>query len=231
MALRLFQIEMSPFCDKVRRVLAYKKQPFERKNLKLLETMTRLPKLNPAGKVPALEHDGKVICDSTDIALYLDATFPDPPLLPREAGARARCHILEDWADESLYFYEARLRFTFAKNIARTAQLLLENEGGFMRFVGAIAAPRSVRNILVKQGIGKKSEEAVLREVARHAEAIAGWLGTQDWLVGDALTLADISVFVQLAAIRSTDEGEQILAAQPTVLAWMERVDAATRPT
>ena len=45
---------------------------------------------------------------------------------------------------------------------------------------------------------------------------------------GETLSLADISVFVQLSCIRSTDEGEKILAAQPTVLSWMERVDAKT---
>lgn len=229
MTLRLYQIEISPFCDKIRRVLAWKRLPYEVKNLKLLETLTRLPQLNPVGKVPALDHDGLVLADSTDIARYLDEKFPDPPLLPTDAVDRARCHILEDWADESLYFYEARLRFTFAKNIARTAELLLEDERGIMRKLGAVAAQRSMRGVLAKQGIGRKTEETVLREVGRHAEAVAGWLGTRDWLVGDRLTIADISVFVQLDCIRSTDEGEKILAAQPTVLSWMERVDAATR--
>jgi glutathione S-transferase len=228
MALRLYQIEMSPFCDKIRRVLHVKRQPYEVKNLKLLETMTRLPRLQPIGKVPTLDHDGTVLSDSTDIARYLEEKFPDPPLLPRAPEERALCHVLEDWADESLYFYEARLRFTFAKNIARTAELLVENENSLMKRLGAIAGPRAMRNVLAKQGIGRKSEEEVLRDVARHAEAVAGILGTRDFLVGAALSLADLAVFVQLACIRSTDEGEKILAAQPTVLSWMERVDALT---
>lgn len=229
MTVRVYQIGISPFCAKIRRVLDAKKVPYEIKNLKLLETVTRLRKMNPVGKVPTLEHDGVFLSDSTDIAHYLEEKFPDPPLVPRSVEDRARCHILEDWADESLYFYEARLRFTFAKNVARTAELLLEREVGLVKKLGAFVAPRSMRNVLAKQGIGRKSEEAVLRDVARHAEAVAGWLGTRDWLVGDALSLADISVFVQLECIRSTDEGEKILGAQPTVLHWMERVDAATR--
>jgi glutathione S-transferase len=227
--MKLYQIEMSPFCDKIRRVLHWKKQPYETKNLKLLETVTRLPRLNPVGKVPTLEHDGHVISDSSDIALYLEERFPDPPLLPRGAEERARCHVLEDWADESLYFYESRLRFTFTKNVTRTAELLVENENRLMKKIGAVIGPRSMRRVLAKQGIGRKSEEAVLREVARHADAVAGMLGARDWLIGEQLTLADIAVFVQLACIRSTAEGEKILAAQPTVLHWMERVDAATR--
>src|SRR5262249_60352991 len=64
-----------------------------------------------------------------------------------------------------------------------TADLLLANEeAGITRRLGALAAPRTMRNILAKQGIGRKSEEEVLRDVARHAEAIAGWLGTREWL-------------------------------------------------
>lgn len=225
----LYQTEISPLCEKVRRILTWKRVPYEVKNLRLLQTITRVNRLNPISRVPTLDDNGKVIANSADIARHLEERFPEPTLVPRASAERALVHILEDWADQSLYFYEARLRFTFAANVERTADLLLANEeAGLIRRVGALAAPRTMRNILAKQGIGRKSEEEVLRDVARHAEAIAGWLGTREWLVGDRLTLADIAVFVQLAAIRATNEGEKILTAQPTVLSWMERVDRAT---
>lgn len=226
----LYQIEMSPFCDKVRRILQVKKQRYEVKNLKLLETLTRLKRLNPAGKVPTLDLDGRILSDSTEIAYALEERFPEPALVPSAPEARALVHLLEDWADESLYFYEARLRFTFATNIARTAELLLAGESGLMKRVGALAAPRKMRDVLAKQGVGRKSEAQVLGDVHRHVEAVAGWLAARDWLVGERMTLADIAVFVQLACIRSTAEGGRILTAQPTVLHWMERVDAATQP-
>jgi glutathione S-transferase len=228
MSLTLYQIPISPFCDKVRRILNVKRQPYEVRNLKLLETLTRLRRLNAIGKVPTLDHDGRVLSDSSDIARYLEATFPDPPLVPRTPAERALVHIIEDWADESLYFYETRLRFTFTANVARTAELLLEQENGLMRAVGAVAARRKMREVLAKQGVGRKTEEQVLGDVARHAEAVAGWLGTREWLVGERMTLADIAVLVQLICIRGTTEGERILSTQPTVLSWMERVDAAT---
>jgi glutathione S-transferase len=225
----LYQTEISPFCDKVRRVLAVKRVLYEVKNLHLLQTVTRLNRLNPISRVPTLDHDGKILTDSADITHYLEEKFPDPPLVPRAPAERALVHVLEDWADQSLYFYEARLRFTFAANVARTADLLLAHEeSGLIRRLGALAAPRTMRNILAKQGIGRKSEDEVLRDVQRHAEAVAGWLGAREWLVGDRLSLADIAVFVQLDAIRQTREGEKILSTQPTVLSWMERVDQAS---
>lgn len=51
--------------------------------------------LNPQGLVPALEVEGRVLTQSPAILEWLDETFPDPPLLPRDpferAAARAFC--------------------------------------------------------------------------------------------------------------------------------------------
>jgi maleylacetoacetate isomerase len=47
-------------------------------------------KLNPQGLVPALiEDDGAVLAQSLAIMEYLDERYPDPPLLPGDAHARA----------------------------------------------------------------------------------------------------------------------------------------------
>jgi maleylacetoacetate isomerase len=46
--------------------------------------------LNPQALVPTLEHDGRVITQSVAIIEYLDETCPEPPLLPGDAGQRAR---------------------------------------------------------------------------------------------------------------------------------------------
>ncbi len=46
--------------------------------------------LNPQGLVPALEVDGAVLTQSLAICDYLDARYPDPPLLPADPIERAR---------------------------------------------------------------------------------------------------------------------------------------------
>lgn len=51
--------------------------------------------INPQARVPALEHDGRVLTQSLAIIEYLDETWPEPPLLPRgDAAARARVRAL-----------------------------------------------------------------------------------------------------------------------------------------
>jgi len=46
--------------------------------------------LNPQALLPTLEHDGKVITQSLAIIEYLDEIQPQPPLLPGDAGERAK---------------------------------------------------------------------------------------------------------------------------------------------
>lgn len=45
--------------------------------------------INPQGLVPALEDGGQLISQSIAIVEYLDEKYPDPPLLPKDALARA----------------------------------------------------------------------------------------------------------------------------------------------
>ncbi|KAL4296618.1 hypothetical protein GQ457_12G009130 [Hibiscus cannabinus] len=45
-------------------------------------------KVYPENKVPALEHDGKIIGDSLDLIKYVDANFEGPSLLPDDSDKK-----------------------------------------------------------------------------------------------------------------------------------------------
>ncbi len=62
-------------------------------------------KLNPEGMVPVLLHDGDPITESTVINEYLDEVFPEVPLKPATAKARAHMRQWTKYCDE--YFYPA----------------------------------------------------------------------------------------------------------------------------
>lgn len=49
---------------------------------------------NPQKLVPVLQHGGRAIRQSLAVIEYLDETWPDPPLLPATARARARARTL-----------------------------------------------------------------------------------------------------------------------------------------
>jgi glutathione S-transferase len=51
-------------------------------------------RVNPLGKVPALDIGGRVIVESEVINEYLDERFPEPPLLPHDPESRARARTL-----------------------------------------------------------------------------------------------------------------------------------------
>ena len=189
--------------------------------------MVRLGSLNPIGKVPVLEHAGGVVADSSDIARYLDRVFPDPPLFPEDARGRALCHFLEDWADESLYFFEVWFRFGLPENADEWSRRTSESEPPLLRRATRRALPTLMRSVLRAQGLGRKEPRKILEEFGVHVAALTEWL-EGEWLVGDRLTLADIAVYAQLACAADTGEGGAVLADHPMVLEWMERVNTAT---
>lgn len=228
--LTLYQFEISPFCDKVRRILNVKNIPYRIEEVPPSKTLSVVRKRNPAGKLPFLLDDaGNVVADSTDIAHWIEQRHPEPRLVPADPRERALCHVLEDWADESLYFYEMRLRFTLPHNARRFIPELVKYESALVQKIAPLAMPMVLKRTVASQGVGKRPLDVVLRDVERHVDALQGLLaGGREWLVADHLTIADVSVFAQLFCIRAADEGGRMVAARPGVAAWMERVDRAT---
>lgn len=227
----LYQFEISPFCDKVRRILNVKRVPYTIEEVPPTKTLSVVRKLNPAGKLPFLVEGATVVADSTDIAYWLEARYPEPRLVPEDPRERGLCHVLEDWADESLYFYEMRLRFTLPHNARRFIPELVKYERSLVQKLAPLAMPIVLRRTVAAQGVGKKPLAVVLADVERHLDAIAGLLSAgNDWLIGDRLTIADVSVFAQLFCIRASDEGGRMVTARPAVAAWMTRVESTTGP-
>jgi maleylacetoacetate isomerase len=91
--IRLYDYWRSSAAYRVRIVLNLKHVAYESHDVALLEGLHRAPEnlaRNPQGFVPTLEVDGEAITQSLAIIDYLDALYPDPPMVPRDPLARAR---------------------------------------------------------------------------------------------------------------------------------------------
>ncbi|MDD3674769.1 MAG: glutathione S-transferase family protein [Novosphingobium sp.] len=223
----LHQLEISPFCDKVRRVLKLKGLDFKVNDVPMAK-LSSLRKLAPPGKVPILDIDGRILHDSSDICRALDELVPAPPLFPSDPAQRALVDILEDWADESLYFFEMTMRFTWPYDRARWVTKILEHDNAAMRRLARPLVPYLTRKQGVAQGLARRSEADILRELERHLRALDQLLEAGPFLVGSALSLADIAVYSQLACVAGSGKGATAISATPRLPAWMSRIEDLT---
>ena len=97
---RLYHYPLSPFCRKVRLVLAEKKIEVDLVEERYWEQSSEFLRRNPAGKVPILRVDGKTMTESTPICEYLDEMYPEPKLIPSDPQHRYEVRRLVAWFDD-----------------------------------------------------------------------------------------------------------------------------------
>ena len=99
MALRFYANSLSPFVRKVRITLHEKGLEFDALEIERGAQRAELLRVNARGEVPALVDGEVIVTGSSTICDYVEERFPEPPLLPAEPAARARCRTLEHLAD------------------------------------------------------------------------------------------------------------------------------------
>lgn len=227
-SITLYQYEISPYADKVRRALRLKGLAFAIVEVRVSKR-NAFRHISPTGKFPVLVHDGRTIVDSSDILRYLDATFPAPRLAPDAPRDAALATLLEDWADESLYFYDLAMR-PWPNNRQWFIDDLLAHETGAMRLLLARLIPGAIGKVAATQGLGRKAPAVVTQDLAHLYDALEGWLEGVDWLAGPRLSTADLSVRAMLNVLDRTEEAAALRAARPRLDQWCKRVDAAAPP-
>jgi glutathione S-transferase len=170
---RLYHFPLSPFCRKVRLTLAEKKQDVELIEERYWEPSPDFLRRNPAGKVPVLRMDARVLSESQAICEYLDDLFPEPRLMPREPEARYEVRRLCAWFDDKFH-HEV------------TAKLLNER---INKKVMGLGTPDSRA---IKDGAAK---------IKYHIDYMGWLLDQRRWLAGDAMSLADFAAAAHLSCL------------------------------
>lgn len=220
-AIRLYDWPVSPFCHKVRAVLDFKGLQYER--LPALSHRRALRRRGGIGKVPALEIDGDFWVDSTDIAHRLEDRFPSPAVLPADPVERARCHLLEDWCDESLYF--TGLYYHWIEPAGRRAA---------RRYVGRTLIGRilfeplrmRIQRQVVGQGTGRKAPEHVRADLDRSLDAVEALLSPSPFLLGERPWLCDFALMSQLVYLSRAAGLAGVVESRTSTRAFLERMKA-----
>lgn len=224
-AIILHQWEMSPFCNKVRRCLKHKGLDFEVRNYNGLKAR-KAATLSEVGTLPVLDHDETRTADSKRIAEFLDQQYPEAPLLyPADAVARAQAHVWEDWAGQSLYFFEVRFRMLDMKARAKALDLICAGRPKFERVLLARHFRSHYPKKLRAQGVGRLSQAEAEAQFFGHLDALEAVLSQQDFLVGSAASIADISVVAQIDEVCRTSELVGRVREYKAIAAWMGRLD------
>ncbi len=220
----LYQFSSSPFTEKVSRILSFKGLDYRVEEINRLQAK-QYRDVSPFGKFPAMEIAEEAVCDSTDIAHALEEFYPAKKLIPEDKLLKAQVHILEDWADESLYFYEMTMRVSWLHNAKNTLAKIKDTLPALPDWLLLKIIVKKASKIVQAQGLGRKCRPQIVNDVRRHLEAINAMLSDSPWLVGNNITLADIAVIAQLNCLLDAIEVQEMMDLFPAIGPWMARVD------
>jgi glutathione S-transferase len=199
----LYDFGNSVCCQKVRITLREKGLDWEVIRVDLFRSEQYDPKylkLNPKGVVPTLVHDGKAVIESTLICEYLDETFPDPPLMPRDPWARTRMRLWSKMVDEGLHDGVTEISFSA---MFRERMRNMTDEMRELRFKN-IGDPRRRDRFKSTYEHGVRSP-FVLHAIAAYERAFKALDETLaeggPWILGARPTLADINLMPYAARL------------------------------
>ena len=92
-------ITLSNYYNKVKLVLLEKGIPFTEERVGTGSNDEAVLAATPLGKVPFIRVDGQTLCESQVINDYLEATYPEPPLVPADPLAAAKVRELCTFVD------------------------------------------------------------------------------------------------------------------------------------
>lgn len=129
--LRIYSNRICPYAERARLVLAHKDIPNEVVNIHLSKKPEWfLEKINPLGKVPAIQKDDKIVYESAVCCDYLDQVYPGNKLTPDDPYQQARDRILvEHFGQVTTQYY--KMLFGPSENCAAAAETLKK---GLMEF-------------------------------------------------------------------------------------------------
>lgn len=224
----LHQWELSPYCGKVRRMLALKNISYRKEDYNGVRA-GQAAKLSKVGKLPVLDIDGHRIQDTRRIGEYLEEAYPENPMIPKDRAEQAEAELLADWGDESLYWYNVYFRMNYEEAWSKTARSFAQGRSSMEQWGIKKFGRLPLRQQMKGQGIGRYPKREVEGRFLKLLDSVDGKLLDRKWLVGNAMSLADISVASQLAEIYRTSHLASEMQNREALFDWLTRMDLPSR--
>ncbi len=148
---------------------------------------------HPFGKVPAFEHDGFCLFETSAICRYVDEAFDGPALQPADVKARGRMAQIISSLDSYIYGPT----------------------------VGTVVIQRLVTPMLGGTP-DEDAIKAALPEVEKGMTILDKLLGEQKYLAGDDISLADFHLIPIFTYFSMTPDGAPIMDKIPNLRRWWE---------
>ena len=191
---KLYHFILSPFCRKVRLVLAEKKIEVELIEERFWEKRFQFLKINHSGAVPVFVENEILLTESFAIFEYLEEMYPEPPLLPTSPLLRAEARRLSFWFDDK-----------FHKEV--TQNLLYEK---VYKKITNSGYPNSEK---IKNGI---------KNFRFHLDYLNCLLEERKWLAGDEMTIADFSASSHFSSLDYINDVDW--ESFPSVKDWYSKI-------
>jgi glutathione S-transferase len=204
----LHQYAMSPFSEKVRKVLALKRLPWRAVEQPMWNPKPQLvPLTGGYRRIPVLQIGADVYCDTACIVRELEVRHPSPPAFP--PGMRGAVEMIAWWADRQLF--------------AAAAVLVLASAGATLPPEFRADREKMVPGLKIDQ---LPPQAPYARDQLRaFCRALDRQLDERAFLLGDAFSVADAAVFHALWFARMDPAAAAIVSAEPAVSAWFARVE------
>lgn len=230
--LKLFHWEPNANSGKPMLTLAEKGVAFESCYVDLLNFDQHRPEylaLNPAGTIPAMIHDKRVLTESTAIMEYVDQAFAGPRFTPEDSYERWRMRWWMKFLDQYLAPSFSMIGWSVFIGPSVRDRDPKELEVAIERI------PSPERRLAWRKAVYNRFSEAEMaeshRRVALGIDLLEDALSERPWLAGATYSLADINAFNLAYAMPLSQPALCNDARTPRTLAWLRAIYArpATR--
>jgi len=231
----LYTMDNSPYSDKIRALLRYKRIPFVEHTETLETRFSVLQARTGKTMVPVvITPQDEALNDSTRIAGALETRHPTPATRWQDASMDAIAMLLEDYADEWLVRIMLASRWYHPADAAQNAAIIATGmTHGLFGIDFQRAAkdfPPGIISSVPKMGATPENAESWYAMVPRILSAMSAVLENDSFLTGSRPHLCDFAFYGMLNQIRRDPTGYGWITSGPKpVLAWLERLETACK--